>query len=502
MRCGALRYLLGAVVFIAVYPFLHGGARVWAFDVASFSVAPVIVLGARRRPRDLRTGWLFIAGGQFAFFVGDVLFDVFEHVLGYTPFPSVADIFYLSGYLWLGVGILLLLRQRAHRRQFGALIDAAIVTLGVGVISWVFLIVPYAKDPTLTLTARFVSIAYPLGDLLLLALIVRLVLTPGRCLSDRLLAWGVVANLVADVAYAYLVLVKATTATTAGLDMGWLCGYALLAAAALHRSASHPASAPMPTDDRLSRRRLALLAGAALTAPAILAIQSVSRGTIEGLVIAVTSGVLFLLVMVRIRGLVVHIQAQSATLVALARTDGLTRTLNRRGWDERLDLAISQAARTGQPLWIALLDLDHFKRFNDDYGHPAGDELLRGAAAAWLQQLRSIDTLARYGGEEFGLLLPSCTYRAAAAIIDRLRVATPQQQTFSAGLAQWRPGESPAEVLARADAALYQAKRDGRNRTHCEDATARPPGPDARGTPPSNTAQGAAPHPFHAAVPL
>jgi diguanylate cyclase (GGDEF)-like protein len=114
---------------------------------------------------------------------------------------------------------------------------------------------------------------------------------------------------------------------------------------------------------------------------------------------------------------------------------------------------------------VALLDLDHFKAFNDREGHPAGDALLRGVAAAWRRELRGIDVLARYGGEEFGLVLPGCSVAEGAAIVDRLRAMTPLGETSSAGVAAWDGVEGADALVTRADRALYQAKRAGRDRT-------------------------------------
>jgi diguanylate cyclase (GGDEF)-like protein len=111
-----------------------------------------------------------------------------------------------------------------------------------------------------------------------------------------------------------------------------------------------------------------------------------------------------------------------------------------------------------------MLDLDHFKQYNDRRGHQAGDGLLREAAASWRLALRPYDMLARYGGEEFSVVLPGCTIEDALALVERLRAGTPEGESCSAGLAEW-DGREPAEALVgRADAALYQAKRAGRDR--------------------------------------
>jgi diguanylate cyclase (GGDEF)-like protein len=149
----------------------------------------------------------------------------------------------------------------------------------------------------------------------------------------------------------------------------------------------------------------------------------------------------------------------------LAQEDGLTGIANRRTLDEALPVEFARARRSGQPLTLVMMDLDHFKRYNDRRGHAAGDALLRGAAQAWLKQMRPTDLLARYGGEEFTLVLPVCTADQAAQLVDRLRPLMPDRQTFSAGVATWEATETPTELLQRADRALSLAKKGGRNRT-------------------------------------
>jgi diguanylate cyclase (GGDEF)-like protein len=143
-----------------------------------------------------------------------------------------------------------------------------------------------------------------------------------------------------------------------------------------------------------------------------------------------------------------------------ARSDALTSLPNRRAWDETLAVAMRGDAR----LCVAMVDLDHFKRYNDDNGHAAGDRLLRACALAWKGHLRPADTLARVGGEEFAVLLPSCALTDAAGVLERLREATPSGATASVGVAERQPGESASDLLARADAALYEAKDTGRDR--------------------------------------
>lgn len=154
-------------------------------------------------------------------------------------------------------------------------------------------------------------------------------------------------------------------------------------------------------------------------------------------------------------------------LAAQASTDALTGLANRRSWDRSVGQVL--AAQEEKPVSMALLDLDHFKRFNDAHGHQGGDLLLRETAAAWTDVVRSGDLLARLGGEEFGLLLTSCSVFDAVSVVENLRAAVPQGQTVSIGVTQRHPGESVSAWYARTDRALYRAKEAGRDRVEMDD---------------------------------
>ncbi len=147
----------------------------------------------------------------------------------------------------------------------------------------------------------------------------------------------------------------------------------------------------------------------------------------------------------------------------MARSDALTGLPNRRALNERLPRQMAQARRAGTELCLAIVDIDRFKSYNDTHGHLAGDDLLRECAIAWDGAVRGEDLLVRFGGEEFLVVLPECGLEQAEEIVERLRAATPGEQTCSAGLALWDGVESIDELLARADAALYVAKAGGRD---------------------------------------
>jgi diguanylate cyclase (GGDEF)-like protein/PAS domain S-box-containing protein len=164
-------------------------------------------------------------------------------------------------------------------------------------------------------------------------------------------------------------------------------------------------------------------------------------------------------------GAVLEQQRLLERLRDLARTDPLTGLANRRLWDERVAVELARAQRYERPLCVAAIDLDRFKPYNDTHGHQAGDVLLREATAAWRGVLRGPDLLSRWGGDEFALLLPDCDLTCAERIVSRLQDVTPggeEDVGCSAGLVRWEAGESAENVIARADAALYAAKADGR----------------------------------------
>lgn len=160
-----------------------------------------------------------------------------------------------------------------------------------------------------------------------------------------------------------------------------------------------------------------------------------------------------------------------------ASTDALTQIANRKTFDSVLALAVSEADASGRPLCLLMIDVDHFKTFNDTYGHPLGDQILKLIARSLIETIETKDTAARYGGEEFAVILPDTGLETAIAIANdiRLRVAgrrvtnrrtgeTLGQVTLSAGVAQLFPCEATSSLVHRADEALYLAKREGRNR--------------------------------------
>lgn len=169
-----------------------------------------------------------------------------------------------------------------------------------------------------------------------------------------------------------------------------------------------------------------------------------------------------------------ELKAAYKRIEELAELDELTGASNRRSIMRMLEEEIARAARSGSPCSIALIDLDWFKRINDAYGHPTGDEVLRTFSITSFANIRSVDSFGRYGGEEFLLVFPDMDTERAVQALDRLRIIIAEldwsafspgmQVTISAGVTTLRANETSDTLLARADSALYAAKAQGRNR--------------------------------------
>ena len=427
----------------------------------AFAMAAVVV-GVVRRTMPRPLPWALVAGGMACWVAGDVLWTWFDLVAGTDPFPSSADLLYLAGYPLLAAGLAVLVRRRTGGAvQRASLLDAAVLTTGLGLVTWVFLVVPTAESGT-TLLEKVVSTAYPVLDVVLLSLAIRLLLTfGGRTVSFRLLGGSMIVLLLADVLYALYEMYDLPGGMVSS-NTGFLLSYTGLAVAALHPSVSRLDEAGREPALTLTRRRLVLLAAASFLAPGVQLATAATGIPSQEAITALASAALFGLVVLRLSGLAGHVQAQARQLAALVVTDPLTGAANRRGFGERL---AALTARPGEPLVLAMLDLDHFKRWNDTHGHAAGDVLLRDCVTVWRELLRGRDHLARWGGEEFAVLLDRCAEDEATTVVDRLRAATPHGVTCSAGIAVWDGAETGDELFLRADRALYRAKAEGRDRS-------------------------------------
>ena len=176
-----------------------------------------------------------------------------------------------------------------------------------------------------------------------------------------------------------------------------------------------------------------------------------------------------------------QLQHNLAVVRSESLTDPLTSLSNRKSFDLSLAHAIVTAKQRNEPLSLIMADVDHFKQFNDKFGHLTGDQVLRLVAVAMKHNVKGQDIVARYGGEEFVIALPDTTLRSAAAVADQIRRAVMAKElmkrssgerlgrvTISVGIAQLHGSETAQSLIERADACLYAAKRQGRNRIVCE----------------------------------
>ena len=460
---GLLLALLGGYLYLD-----DRGQRLW-FTAAAVAA---MVHGFRgllvHRPAHPR-GWLLLLLGFSGWLTGDLVWLV-ESWHHYDRFPAPSDALYLASYLAIGAGVLSMVRSRRPGGDYAAFLDAAILTTGAAVLALVFLISPSTRDPQLGLLAKVAGTAYPIGDVFLLGALTRLLTSPGaRNASYRLLLAALCATTATDSAWNIMIATSGEVpADRSWLNVGWLCAYLLIAAAANARSMVEVAE-PAPPNEvlPLGPRRIVALGIGLLLPAAVLLADGLDGDGVDWPAIALGAAVMSALVLLRFVNLLSTVQTQAVRLAALARTDPLTGAPNRRSWDHELARACRFAREHGTSLSVALLDLDHFKEFNDTHGHQAGDQLLRDAVRAWRQALPGSAVLARYGGEEFAVLLPGHPLPDARRAIVLLAAGTPRDQSFSAGIAEWRPTASPdgpTALVAAADRALYRAKRSGRNR--------------------------------------
>jgi diguanylate cyclase len=326
---------------------------------------------------------------------------------------------------------------------------------------------------------RLILAAYPASDLVLLAVVARLLTRGGRPnRSLLLLVAGIAGLLYSDVGYQ--VVIAWAPAFEGAIAVGWLLANTFWAAAALDRSSA--AQAPVRArDGRMGRTRLVFLTASMLLIPALLAggrFSAAERGAGGWVAIGIGAVVLFSLVFARMSGFVLQVRRQARQLEDLALRDPLTGLANRRVFEERLAAAV--AAGPGHSPQVAVLDLNGFKDVNDRLGHTVGDKLLVVVATRLARSVREGDLVARLGGDEFAVLLPDAHFTVMDSIAERMATtlrrpieADGHQLLVSAsiGSADGTGLDRPGELLRRADLAMYAAKEAGgaRHRRYTRD---------------------------------
>jgi len=297
-------YLVAGLAAIGLYFLLpwNTPGQSFVYDAIGVSSAVAIVVGVRiYRPR-LPVVWYLFAAGQLCFAVGDVFFNLYAWVWDRDPpIPSIADAFYLAGYPFLTVGLFVLVFcLRSKDRRIG-LIDAALLTVAFAIGQWIFVMRPLI-DASSNPTDNAVTLSYPAMDVLLLASLLFLALTPvWQLVAYRLLTASVILLLVADEFYAMSP--QAYSGATP-LDTCWLLSYVLWGVAALTPSMRELSQLRAARTPRLTNVRLVVLGAAVATAPVVLIVERILGRTVDAVAIAVGSALLSTLVLLRLSGLI------------------------------------------------------------------------------------------------------------------------------------------------------------------------------------------------------
>ncbi|AEV83579.1 signal peptide protein [Actinoplanes sp. SE50] len=426
------------------------------YNAIGLLAALAVLAGVRLHRPERARAWYWLSAGQAATVTGDLLWEYFQYIAHQDPFPSVADVFYLSAYPMLAAGLWLLFRGRSRA---GGVVNALIAGLGLGLVYWILVVHPIAADNAGSGLAGVIATAYPAGDLLLLVMVAGLVTSrAGGTAAVRLLAAAASLLLVTDGADA--------VATMHGypegalFSSGWAIAYLFWGAAALHPSM---AAAPQPAAARPPRAgsvQYVLPTVCALLPPAMLFLPWVGGNRLDRVVLGGGSAALTVLAAAQVAMLMRRVRGQAAELRQQALHDDLTGLPNRR----RFEQALHHAARTGT-LRVIFLGLTGFKSVNDEFGRPVGDRVLTVVAGRIAAASPAGALLSRLGGDEFALLAPADVpvEEIARRIVAALAAPVPaggHELLAGANLGLAEAGE-PVEALRRAEAAMHAAKSTG-----------------------------------------
>lgn len=476
-----LAYLVtGHLIVIGYYLVPDEGTgilvRLVLYCLTSASAAVAVLYGVKRNRPKPALPWILLGLSQVVYANADATFYVTHYVFKNTDFPSAADPLYLSHYPLVVVGLALLIRRRTPGRDVAGILDAAVLVVVAGMLSWLYLIAPRARFDS-PILHKVVWLAFPMMDLAMFVVALRLIMGGGRRpASFVLLITNLFGIMTADTLYV-LQLLNGSYSAGNFLDAIWLTANLALGAAALHPTMTKLSQRSRPRERGVGPGRIVSLSAAVLVAPMTLMVQYARGESRDIPVIAVVCGVLFVLTIARMALLV-------ADQRRLAITDGLTGSHTRRFFAAQLPLEVARARRYGTSLAVFIIDVDHFKSINDRFGHPVGDRALIEIAARLRHTARAGDVLARYGGEEFALLVPEVNAEELHGIAERLRKCIASSPvtaagdigvgvTVSIGAASYPShGEEPDKLVAVADRALYAAKAQGRDRVVVGEASA------------------------------
>ncbi|HMN99070.1 MAG TPA: diguanylate cyclase [Miltoncostaeaceae bacterium] len=457
-RAGIVAAAVVAVVAATAAP---APADLWLTNAAELACAAALGLRAFLRPHH-RMVWGLLCVALLAWTVGDAIYTADPDL----PVPSIADVGWLAFYPPAAAALVILIAARSRGLSAAVWLDGVIAGLATAAVGVAAVVQPVADSASGGTLATGVNLAYPVGDIALLALVALGLSVCGR--ADRpllVLGVGIGLSAVADSVYLALYARGAWPDGTV-LDALWPAATIVIALAAWME---HPATVPASAR---GLRQIAIPAGGGLLALAVLVAAEVVDVSPVAALLAVGA---LLLGLARF-ALTFHEKERAlAGLHLRATTDPLTNLPNHREFHERLAAEVERARRHGRDLSVVVLDLDHFKLVNDTYGHPTGDRALIHVADTLRAVVRPGDTLARIGGEEFGWVLPETSALEAWQATERARrllLASPVPRAgtldFSAGVCDLEHVAPPlggAELVRLADGALYWAKRNGRGVT-------------------------------------
>jgi diguanylate cyclase (GGDEF)-like protein len=432
------------------------------FEPAAFLACGIAVLG-RAGSTGRRTTWLLVGAGLTLYAGGSVYFNLAFADVSSPPFPSIADWMWLSLYPLSFVAVAKLIRGRFKNPSAAVWLDGVI---GGGVVAAT--VAAFVFDPVFDVTvkggaASIARLAYPVGDLVMVGVVIAVWSVAGRRLSPLWAALGLGFGLLALGDSAYVVqAARGTWAPGNGLDYPYALGTMLIAAAAYL-----PAPYSRSTENERTGVRLPVACGlAALTLTSVAALVGLNP------LATVLSLITMLAVVMRLGSTLARVNRQSRELAAIAAADPLTGLPNHRTVHERLARELKRAKGIATPLSVIALDIDHFKSLNDTYGHTEGDSALQAIASVLSDQVSGRQLVGRVGGEEFVLVLPDVEADEALALAEGCRAALGGLSVHGAGLSCSAgvasfPADDPEghRLLEYADGALYWAKRSGRAQT-------------------------------------
>ena len=460
-------FVVFALVWAAASAFDLGTLGVIAIDLLSVA-AVALAWRATARRTELRLAWVLMSAGLTSWLVGDAIWDLYTLRNGEAPSASLADVCYLAGYGFLIAALVTMVLHRAPDRWKDGFLDGVGLAAIASLAAWQFLI----DAGSGTLIERTLAAAYPLADALLLAMFAWLALSGGRNGRPTSLMWaGVGGVLVADLALA----VTARAGTEWGhswFNNSYPLAYLLVALALAHPNSGELVRARPSDDDRLHPCRVGFLGLTLFAAPALSTLRDEQSGGVPSWAYLVVTLCVGSLVLARFLHAVREVQAAREALTYQARHDPLTGLFNRASLMTRLTDTLRAAERSGRSAAVLYVDLDRFKPINDTFGHGVGDELLQHVGDRLREVAAGDATVARLGGDEFVVvvdeLLESDAQRLASQIVATLVQPFALSHgavsiSASVGVTLSDPGDTPESVLRRADDALYDVKRAGRN---------------------------------------